>query len=55
LSYAVDFEYTGGDDGGNGGDTGDGDGDEGGGTPGFEILAVIAAIGIALIILRMRK
>jgi len=36
-------------------DTTDGDGDEGGGTPGFETLAVIAAIGVALIILRRRK
>jgi len=35
-------------------DTG-GNGDDGGGTPGFEILAVIAAIGVALIILRRKK
>lgn len=42
---------NGGDDnGGNGGD-----GDEGGGTPGFEVIAVIAALAIALIILRRRK
>ena len=40
--------YTGGD--GNGGDNGGG-----GGTPGFETLAVIAALGAAFIILRRRK
>ena len=34
---------------------GDGNGGNGGGTPGFETLAVIAAIGVALIILRRRK
>jgi len=34
---------------------GDGNGGTGGGTPGFETLAVIAAIGVALIILRRRK
>jgi len=33
----------------------DGNGGTGGGTPGFEILAVIAALAIALIILRRRK
>jgi len=33
----------------------DGNGETSGGTPGFEILAVIAAIGVALIILRRRK
>ena len=47
------------------GDTGDGDGDTGGGdasegkkygsTPGFELLTLIAAIAIALIILKRRK
>lgn len=55
--------YTGdGDGNGDGdGDTGDGDtdgnGDEGGGikVPGFEIIAVISALAIALIILRRRK
>ena len=45
--------YTGdGDDGTNGGD---GNGGTGDGTPGFETLVVIAALGIALIILRRRK
>jgi hypothetical protein len=45
-----------GEDGTDGEDTADegGDGD-GGGTPGFELLAVIAALAIALIILRKRK
>lgn len=46
-----------GDGDGTGGD-GDGDGDEdgsGSGTPGFETLAVIAALGVALIILRRKK
>jgi len=36
------------------GDDGD-DGEDGGGTPGFELLAVIAALAIAVIILRRRK
>jgi len=35
--------------------SGDGDGDEGGGTPGFEAIAVIAALAIALILLRKKK
>ena len=37
------------------GDGDTGDGGTGGGTPGFETLAVIAAVGVALIILRRRK
>jgi len=41
-----------GDDGTNGGD---GNGGTGGGTPGFETLAVIAALGIAFIVLKRRK
>ena len=51
-----DFETGGGngDGDGNGGGDGNGDGD-GGGTPGFEALALIAAVAIALIVLRRRK
>jgi len=48
------------DTGGDGDGDGDGDGGNGGpsgssGTPGFEAVAVLAAVGIALIILRRRK
>ncbi len=40
----------------NGDDTsGGGNGDKGGGTPGFEAIAVIAAVAVALIILRRKK
>jgi len=38
-----------------GGSTSNDDDDDGDGSPGFEMLAVIAAIGVALIILRRRK
>lgn len=52
-------DYYGGDGDGDGDSDGDGDGDSGAPptpkTPGFETLAVIAALGVALIILRRRK
>ena len=56
VDYAPDsyFEGDDGDSDGNGGDGG-GDGGNGNGTPGFELLAVIAALGAAFIILRRRK
>jgi len=65
VDWVGDYEFTGeidpgdgdgdGDGNGNGGGDGNGDGDGDGTTPGFEALALIAAVAIALIILRRRK
>ena len=55
VDWAPDSYFEGGNGDGDNGDDGNGDNGSGGGTPGFETLVVIAALGIALIILRRRK
>lgn len=55
FDFALSWEGTGDDTGDDAGDEAEGDEDAGDGTPGFEVIAVIISVAIALILLRRKK